>query len=1545
MIGAVGGTASAAPNTFVAEVASDRPLAHWRLDETQSGRAADRGPHGLDGTYVASMSNGLSLGQPTSCQDRGVGFSGGGVVVPSNPLFDISHVTAEGVVSWAGPNGQLQRIVERSVSGTGGTRAAFALMVTDSGHLRAEISAGNGNSPATVEGIQNLPTGQYLHLAMSFDGASLRLYVNGRADGYASIAGQIAPSTDPVVIGNQEKRSRPFNGVIDEVVLFDHALSQARIAAHGSAAFDRQVPLRVHVPKNGRTKWSLGTWPVQLGVPLPEWELFDPRNVSVRDVQGNSVPHQTKVLAHWRKLGDGASVSNRSIKWLQLAYQPNLDSSDYFLRFGGCARSPFQNSGVTVSCTDAANRPVACTKPGIERAAVNTGTLSFTVSRANSRLVENVKINGIPIPGSSGALQGLYFKSESDTFFANKDGRATLDVEEDGPEQATLKATGTYVNQSGVGKNRWIVRIKAYRQKRFVRIYHTIVFSESSAATRYTDIGVAFPMPRVPWPGSPSMPLIFSFAKGTPYVVAADLPEDLQLDDPASACRFVVRRQSRTTTSIFLGQDTHNQFVLDGAGATSRQCVLSSGAQGGRIGHWMTAREGPFSFGVAMRWAWQNYPLAYEMADDGTVRLHLWSRSGRNGATAPLDFRPGPYLRGHTPDRWQEFQERITGVCDRKHEYPSELEFCRMTPKDSCFVPTTAQPCGAGTQFAGCMRADGVGVSKTHEFILSFDLGPSSSGIQEAAFLLQKPAFVQADPSWLRHTEALGKLLPAGVFPDIDGKVACSSNRDCADGARECHSGVCDSLVDTYIRQYQYDLANDTANGSHDDVRVSQSPADRWGDSFGAFDFGDTLHQGKNAHRLWSHLFYVEPSMWWTLFARSGDRRLLSIGEANARHHMDVDTNHISHSEADTCNSTSVDVPAGAVADDDSGPIHWANRHRYRLATTSHFASYLATYYYLTGYERARDVAVLMKQWVESEPTPKPADRQTAGGLHAVIDLHGLLGSSPVSRSSPFPLEAAAREMALALKANTVGNQIPCAPADQKNLSFGQETQIFDFSHAYTLPALAKYALAEQDPSRSRPIQDWLKEQVDFISDNNLHSGQGTYFNYWTVYNDIFSRTNDSRYLRGPMAELERIRDFGAEDISAGMVHRVWLLQNLGYLLDGLSRSNGRVTPQPELDASLGEIQMNAAGPFEFKVRAFARDSTFDEDPLLKTISFDPATGSKIVLYGPGGNMIESRAYPDMTCSAAADAWYKSGAWIEKFVVPSGQDGVYRVRIENGRFWLQMLSYSGAQVMYSGAADGYGPWRHSSERLRRWVYAPGSPSGGSGGFHYDGRPNPYRHSFEVGVVGPNRQAIGLQIIGRDSNVMWSSIGSTNLGMSPSQSALAFPVRVEFQLPSQAETWGLDLGPGYDYLVNSQAPRTSARRSISHVSRRVSLNGLPPYLAMSPGDVFRPQVSWPPRLLKAETTPGGSVTLSWLAEVGADDYALELAEVTGGAAHSPCGNGPCLPEDLGCKLGLGVCKHTVSGLQAGQYEWRVTSQSSRTGAVTSATSAVGTFTIQ
>jgi hypothetical protein len=88
-----------------------------------------------------------------------------------------------------------------------------------------------GRNTEHVDGLRAAPVDRWTHLAVSYDGAKYRLYVDGVEASSRSASGTILSTTDPLWIGGNRPYGEYFRGLIDEARVYDRALRPAEVQA------------------------------------------------------------------------------------------------------------------------------------------------------------------------------------------------------------------------------------------------------------------------------------------------------------------------------------------------------------------------------------------------------------------------------------------------------------------------------------------------------------------------------------------------------------------------------------------------------------------------------------------------------------------------------------------------------------------------------------------------------------------------------------------------------------------------------------------------------------------------------------------------------------------------------------------------------------------------------------------------------------------------------------------------------------------------------------------------------------------------------------------------------------------------------------------------------------------------------------------------------------------------------------------------------------------------------------------------------------------
>ncbi|QLH76863.1 hypothetical protein HZS55_05895 [Halosimplex rubrum] len=192
-------------------------LAHWPFDEANDTIVYDRvGGHRGVSTNVTTVVDGY--------RGRAVQFDGDGYIVT-----DVDPVDQFTVSMWVKPAGTEADGFQSLLRGREGV---FVLL--NDGNLVVDLP---GVSDEPLRGGK-VPNGTWTQVAVTYDGAQRTLYVNGTEVASDRPSGGPAKWTPPLSIGGETNRDGDFTGTIDEVRLYDRALSAAeveRLAGNGTS--------------------------------------------------------------------------------------------------------------------------------------------------------------------------------------------------------------------------------------------------------------------------------------------------------------------------------------------------------------------------------------------------------------------------------------------------------------------------------------------------------------------------------------------------------------------------------------------------------------------------------------------------------------------------------------------------------------------------------------------------------------------------------------------------------------------------------------------------------------------------------------------------------------------------------------------------------------------------------------------------------------------------------------------------------------------------------------------------------------------------------------------------------------------------------------------------------------------------------------------------------------------------------------------------------------------------------------------------------------
>jgi hypothetical protein len=220
---------------YKAGAPEDGLIGWWAFDEKQdSPLALDYSGNRLGGELLgAKRARGID-GNALVCD-------GGSVLVGNNRL--LSPTEAMSIECWVKTDtaGQTNNwMVNRVFSG--GISTGYRLGVLD-GKPCFEVPETDWSHHLTAG--EPLPTDRWVHLAGTFDGRVMRIYVDGKERGVMERPGPIKPNDFHLCLGNfEEKHAAYFQGLLDEVKLYSRALTAEEVREHYRRLADRAG----HVP-------------------------------------------------------------------------------------------------------------------------------------------------------------------------------------------------------------------------------------------------------------------------------------------------------------------------------------------------------------------------------------------------------------------------------------------------------------------------------------------------------------------------------------------------------------------------------------------------------------------------------------------------------------------------------------------------------------------------------------------------------------------------------------------------------------------------------------------------------------------------------------------------------------------------------------------------------------------------------------------------------------------------------------------------------------------------------------------------------------------------------------------------------------------------------------------------------------------------------------------------------------------------------------------------------------------------------------------------
>lgn len=227
---------------YMTAVLADTPQAYLRLNETSGTTATDIGGNARVFTYTASVVTLGVTGLLPGDSDKAVQIASG------SPSATYPVLSVDG--TWMdATNWSVEFWMKTTSGGTVASTLPWACRDDGAGNRMwdlhmAVIADGKMsaqawvvNTATTATSTNRLDDGVAHHVVATYDGTTLRLYVDSVLNDSAAVSGANSNVTSEIKLGHHAGAGNLADGVMDEFAYYSTALPASRIAAHYAAAF------------------------------------------------------------------------------------------------------------------------------------------------------------------------------------------------------------------------------------------------------------------------------------------------------------------------------------------------------------------------------------------------------------------------------------------------------------------------------------------------------------------------------------------------------------------------------------------------------------------------------------------------------------------------------------------------------------------------------------------------------------------------------------------------------------------------------------------------------------------------------------------------------------------------------------------------------------------------------------------------------------------------------------------------------------------------------------------------------------------------------------------------------------------------------------------------------------------------------------------------------------------------------------------------------------------------------------------------------------
>jgi len=207
-------------NSGYAKINPENVVGAWLFEEGSGNIAKDSSGKGNNGEIKGSPKwvNGKF--------GRAMEFNGKTdyIVIKDSNSLDLNFMTVAAWINLTNYSDD-QRVITKE-EGVNDPYSVYSLQISGTDDKKLEFRPTLNKTRQRVESVVDVPLGQWTHVAATYDGKEVVLYINGEIDKKASLTGDMMVNDKDLWIGASEFWTpRFFNGIMDEASLFNVPLA------------------------------------------------------------------------------------------------------------------------------------------------------------------------------------------------------------------------------------------------------------------------------------------------------------------------------------------------------------------------------------------------------------------------------------------------------------------------------------------------------------------------------------------------------------------------------------------------------------------------------------------------------------------------------------------------------------------------------------------------------------------------------------------------------------------------------------------------------------------------------------------------------------------------------------------------------------------------------------------------------------------------------------------------------------------------------------------------------------------------------------------------------------------------------------------------------------------------------------------------------------------------------------------------------------------------------------------------------------------------